>query len=63
MAATAPAKDCDQCGATMDVVEVWSTKSPPLIGKTIEYAEYSCPECGAEALLHRKESVEDWQAA
>lgn len=63
MAASHPSKDCDQCGAEMDVIEVWSTKSPPLVGKTIEHAEFKCPECGSEALLQRRESDGDWQAA
>lgn len=63
MASSHPTKACDECGAEMDTIEVWSTKSPPLIGKTIEYAEYACPECGAEALLQRKESNGDWRRA
>lgn len=63
MAAPPPSKDCDQCGAEMDVIDSWSTKSPPLIGETVEHAEYSCPECGFEALLQRKGSDGDWQPA
>lgn len=62
MAASQPSMECDQCGAQMDQQDSWSSKSPPLIGTTVEYTEYTCPECGNGALFKRK-SDEDWQPA
>lgn len=62
MASSTPARDCEQCGAEMEVIDSWSGKSPPLIGTTVEQAEYECPECGNRSLYRRK-GEEDWQAA
>lgn len=52
---------CDRCGAEMEVIDSWSSKSPPLIGATIEQIEFRCPDCGNKTHLKRKESDEDWQ--
>lgn len=33
----APAgRACDECGAAMEEIDAWPSKSPPLIGTTIE---------------------------
>ena len=61
MSVATPSHRCRECGAEMDLVDAWSTKSPPLIGRTIEYAEYRCPECGHDALLERSPGDEDWR--
>lgn len=63
MASSPPEKTCDNCRAELMVVDSWDTKSPPLIGTRVEYAEYSCGECGAEYLLQRKGEDGDWQPA
>lgn len=53
MPVATPSHACQACGAEMDLVDAWSTKSPPLIGRTTENAEYRCPDCGHDALLER----------
>lgn len=63
MAASKPRMECGQCGATMDEKDSWSTKSPPLIGKTVEFAEYTCPECGHGQLFKRSDPAEPWEEA
>lgn len=63
MAISTPTFECDRCGADMAEVETWSSKSPPLIGRRIHYAEHKCPECGNDVLFKRTSEDEDWERA
>lgn len=57
------ATDCPQCGAAMDQDRSWRRKSVPIIGSKMEYANYTCPECGHGAQLKRKLDTEEWHRA
>lgn len=47
----------------MNEKDSWNTKSPPLIGKTVEFAEYTCPECGINQLFKQSGPEEPWKEA
>lgn len=62
MATSKPRMECPRCGATMDEKDAWTTKSPPLIGKTVAFTEYACPECGNEQ-LYKRTGEGEWEEA
>ena len=45
-----------ECGTDMRLVETGTEKTLPLIGTTVPYREYECPDCGEVA--HRKLDVD-----
>lgn len=56
-------EECEHCGGELKQEQSWTRKSIPLIGSTMEYAEYTCTECGQGARFKRKEGSREWQKA
>ncbi len=53
---------CDQCGADMNLRDSGSRKSPPVVGKRLEWRRYACPECGIQTRYQREPGA-DWEKA
>jgi hypothetical protein len=52
-----------ECGTEMRLVETGTEKSVPLVGSTIAFRRYECPECGATGRYELDVNGGEWVAA
>ena len=48
------------CGTDMRLIETGTEKSLPLVGTTVAYRAYECPECGATQRLKLDVDGSEW---